>query len=145
MNIHIKTTNLTLTPDIKDYLDKKMESFDKLIDSSDTSVSCRVELGRTSNHHKSGDIFRTEINFQKDGRQFRAVSEQDTLMSAIDESRDELLEELKSYKSRRITLVRRGGAAIKQMIKGIGNFGGNFGSNIGGRIKRWRGRKSSDR
>ena len=140
MNIHIKTTNLTLTPDIQDYLDKKIESFDKLIDPTDTSVSYQVELGRTSKHHKSGDIFRAEINLRKDGRQFRAVSEQDTLLSAIDEAKDEMLEELKSYKSKRTTLIRRGGAAIKDMIKGIGSFGGNIGSNIGGRIKRWRGR-----
>lgn len=140
MNIHVKTKNLTITPDIQDYLDKKIESLDKLIDPFDTSVSCQVELGRASSHHKSGDIFRAEINLQMEGKQFRAVSEHETLMAAMDEAKDEILQELKSYKSKRTTLVRRGGAAIKNMIKGIGSFGGSIGSNIGGRIKRWRGR-----
>lgn len=148
INIHIKTTNLTLTPEIKDYLDKKMEGLEKLIDPNDTSVSCQVELGRTSNHHKSGDIFRAEINLRKDGKQFRAVSEQDTLMASMDEAKDQIIEEFKSYKSKQTTLLRRGGAVIKNMIKGVGSFGesvsgsiGSFGSNIGGRLKRWRGKK----
>lgn len=141
MNIHTKTTNLTLTPEIQDYLDKKMEAFDKIIDPNDTSVSCQVELARTTNHHKAGDIFRAEINLRKDGKQFRAVSEQTTIMEALDEVKDELLRELKSYKSKQETLVRRGGAAVKNMVKGIGGFGGSIGKNIGGRIRRlgkWR-------
>ena len=140
MNIHIKNTNLVLTPDLKNYLDKKMESLDKLIDPSDTSVSCNVELSKTTNHHKAGDIFRTEINLRKDGKQFRAVSEQDTLMASMDEAKDQIVEEFKSFKSKQTTLLRRGGAAIKNMIKGVGSFGGSIGRNVGGRIKRWRGK-----
>ncbi|MEK7390522.1 MAG: ribosome-associated translation inhibitor RaiA [Patescibacteria group bacterium] len=147
MNIHVKTKNLTITPDIQDYLDKKIGSLDKLIDPLDTSVSCQVELGRASNHHKSGDIFRAEINLRKDGKQFRAVSEHETLMAAMDEAKDEILQEFKSYKSKRTTLVRRGGAAIKNMMKGIssvggsiGSFSGRIGGHIGGRFRKWRGK-----
>ena len=125
-----------------------MSSLDKLIDPNDTSVSCQVELSKTTNHHKAGDIFRAEINLQKDGKQFRAVSEQETIMSAMDEAKDEILRELKSYKSKQMTMMRRGGAAIKDMVKGIGDFGygigeniGSFGSNLTGhitrRIKKW--------
>ena len=140
--MHIKTTNLTLTPEIKDYLDKKMEALERLIDPNDTSVSCQVELGRTTNHHKSGDIFRTEINLRVDGKQFRAVSEVDTLFASMDEAKDEIIQEFKSYKSKQTTLMRRGGAAIKNMIKGIGSFGGSVGGSISnqtlGRLKRWR-------
>lgn len=145
MNIHIKTTNLTLTPDMKDYLDKKMGAFDNLIDPNDTSVSCQVELAKTTNHHKAGDIFKTEINLRKDGKQFRAVSEQETLMASMDEAKDEILAEFKSYRSKQMTMMRRGGAALKNMIKGIGNFGGsvggsigNIGSSIGNQFKRFR-------
>ncbi len=139
MNIHIKTTNLTMTPEIKDYFDKKMESLDRLIDPSDTSVSCQVELGRTSNHHKAGDVFRAEINLMKDGKQFRAVSEQETLMAAMDEAKDEILAEFKGYKSKQQTMMRKGGAAIKYMMKGIGSVGGSIGTyglSLGGGITR---------
>jgi len=134
MKTRIKTTNLTLTPEIQDYLDKKMEAIYKLIDPNDTSVSCQVELGRTSNHHKSGDVFMAEINLRMGGKDFRVVSEQETLLAAMDEAKDEILREIKGYKSKQITLVRRGGAAIKNIVKGIGNVGGN----IGGRIRKLR-------
>ena len=143
MNIHTKATNMIITPDIQNYLDKKLASLDKLIDPNDTSVSCQVELGRTSNHHQSGDIFRAEINLMKDGRQFRAVSEQETIIAAMDEAKDELISELKSFKSKQMSFVRRGGAAIKNMIKGIGSAGysagssiGSFGGSIGGHVGR---------
>lgn len=149
MNIHIKTTNLTLTPEIKEYFDKKMEGLDRLIDPNDTSVSCQVELGKISNHHKSGDIYRAEINFMRDGKQFRAVSEQETLMAAMDEAKDEIIREFKGFKSKQTTMMRRGGAAIKNMMKGIGtvgynigssvgNFGGSVGSSIGSRIRKFK-------
>jgi len=143
MNIHTKFTNMTITPEIQDYLDKKLSSLDKLINPNDTSVSCQVELGRTSNHHKSGDIFRAEFNLMKDGRQFRAVSEQESIIVAMDEAKDELIRELKTFKSKQMSLVRRGGAAIKYMVKGIGSAGysagsslGNFGGHIGGHVGR---------
>lgn len=156
MNFHVKNTNVSITPEIQDYLDKKMASLDKVLDPNDTSVSCQVELARTTNHHKGGDIFRAEINLMRDGKQFRAVSEQDTLMAAMDEAKDQIVEELKSYKSKQMTMVRRGGAVIKNMIKGLGDFGGsigggisrgaqgfgrgvgNFGGSVGRKIKGWR-------
>lgn len=130
MNINIKTTNFTLTPELKDYFDKKIEALDKVMDLNDPSATCQAELGRTTNHHKSGEIYRAEINIRKDGKHFRAVSEQESLMEAMDEVKDEILRELKNYKSKQTTLVRRGGAAIKRMIKGVGSFGGNVGSRI---------------
>lgn len=138
MNIHIKTTNLTLTPDIESYLDKKMESIEKIIDPNDTSIYCQVELAKTTNHHKSGEIYRAEINLRKGGEQFRAVSEQDSLTAAIDEVKDELVSELKTHRSKEMTMVRRGGAAVKNLIKGIGSFGGNVGGSIGRQFKRFR-------
>ncbi len=138
MNIHIKTTNLTLTPDIESYLDKKMESMEKIIDPNDTSVYCQVELAKTTNHHKSGEIYKAEFNFRKGGEQFRAVSEQETLLAAIDEAKDELVRELNTHRSKQMTMVRRGGAAIKNMIKGIGSVGGNIGRGVGKGFKRFR-------
>jgi ribosomal subunit interface protein len=139
MNIHTKATNMMITPDIQDYLDKKLSSLDKLIDPNDTSVSCQVELGRTTNHHKSGDVYRAEFNLMKDGKQFRAVSEQESIIAAMDEAKDELIAALKTHKSKQMSLVRRGGAAIKYMIKGIGNvgyMGYSAGSSLGGHVGR---------
>lgn len=123
MKINIKATNIHLTPEISDYLQKKLDMLDRMIDSNDTSVFCEVEVGKTTNHHKTGDVFRTEINLTRDGKFFRAVSEESTINASIDEAKDEILSELKNYKSKRMTLMRRGGAQIKNLIKGVGRVG----------------------
>ena len=120
MNINIKATNITLAPAEADYLQKKINMLDRLIDPNDTSVSCDVEVGKTTRHHKSGEIFRTEINLRKDGKQFRAVAEEATILAAIDEAKDEMMRVLSQNKSREQTLIRRGGATIKNILKGIG-------------------------
>lgn len=147
MRIHIKSTNLSLTPDISDYLQKKMDMLDKLIDPSDTSVSCDVELGKTTKHHQTGDIYRAEINIRKDGKYFRAEAEEETIIAAIDIAKDEIERSISNYKSKQQTLIRRGGATIKNIIKGVGS---GIGSGVGygistvgkvGKIRFWRKRR----
>jgi ribosomal subunit interface protein len=124
MNINIKNTNINLSTEMSDYLNKKILMIDKLIDPNDTSVMCDVEVGKTTNHHRTGDVFRTEINLQKGGKFFRAVAEEETINAAIDKAKDEMMRELKSSKDKRISFVRRGGAKVKNMVKGLwGNRG----------------------
>lgn len=127
MKINIKGTNMTVTPDIADYLHKKIDSLDKFIDSDDTSVLCEVEIGRTT-RHKTGDVFRTEISIRKDGRYFRAVAEEASVLAAIDEAKDDMARELNKDRSRQITMIRRGGAAIKNILRGVGSGIGAVGS-----------------
>ena len=55
MKINIKTTNLTLTPDISAYLEKRLSAFEKLTSHEFESAIVDVEIGRTSAHHQTGD------------------------------------------------------------------------------------------
>lgn len=120
MNIHIKATHITLTPEITEYLDKRIGTLDKLIDEKDLgSVLCNAELAKITNHHKQGDVFKAEINLRVAGKYFYATGEKETLNAAIDKVKDEIAAELKSYKTKRQTLIKRGGAKIKNMIKGV--------------------------
>ena len=48
MNIKIQGTRIELTPDIKAYVEKKLEAVDKLIDPRDESVMYEVEVGNTT-------------------------------------------------------------------------------------------------
>ena len=121
MKINTKVTNFQLTDDVSAYLVKKIGTFEKLIDEKKTEAFCEIEIGKSTNHHKSGDIFRAEINLRAGGKYFRAVSERDSINVAIDEVKDEITAELKSYKNKRATLLRRGGAKIKNLIKGFYN------------------------
>ncbi|MFA5841601.1 MAG: ribosome-associated translation inhibitor RaiA [Candidatus Paceibacterota bacterium] len=130
---NIKTTHIELTEAIGDYIQKRVGMLGKVIDGNDTSASVAVEVGKRSNHHRDGDFFFAEITARVAGKDFRAVSEKDDLYAAIDEAKDQIIEEVTGYKDKRRTLVRRGGAAIKNILKGMGG--------IGGRIKSFRFRR----
>jgi ribosomal subunit interface protein len=125
MNIQIKTKGgLTVTDAINDYVAKRCESLEKFV-ANDPTVFVVVELERTTEHHKHGDIFKAEIHVTgktvgQNGELFVSAERED-LYAAIDAVRDEALRELSSAKSRRTTLVRRGGAKVKNMIKGFFN------------------------
>ena len=117
MKRQIKTTNINIDPNIEDYLDKRLEAIEKLIDPKNPTLLVEIELGRTTKHHQSGDIFRAEINLTIDGGSFRAVAEKSNLNSAIDQVKDEIVNELRSYKGRRQSLIKRSGARIKTLLR----------------------------
>ncbi len=119
MEIKIKQTNATLTPDVAEYLDKKLALLEKFIDPADSTALCEVEVGRSTEHHQSGDIFFCEINVIRGGKQFRARVNEATLMAAIDGTKDALALELGRSNEKERTLSRHAGAAVKAMQKGL--------------------------
>lgn len=125
ININIKGTEIELTPAIKDYIQKKVGSLDKFIaehEKPDTKTQVWVEVGVSTKHHQTGNIFRAEIQIDiphfKGGKGIRAESEREDLYVAIDEARDEIQEELCRINDKKISLVRRGARKFKQMFFG---------------------------
>jgi ribosomal subunit interface protein len=122
MNIKIHTTNFDNTESIESYVHKRLGSLTKFLSGAGDieSVLCEVELGKTTNHHKSGDIFRAEVNIKAPGiGQFYAVTEEADLYAAIDMVRDEIEREIVSKKTKKETLYRRGAAKFKSILKRI--------------------------
>ncbi|HJL55742.1 MAG: ribosome-associated translation inhibitor RaiA [Candidatus Pacebacteria bacterium] len=120
---NVKTTNIELTPEISDYLDKRLQSIEKLIDRQDTSAMFDVEIGKTTEHHQSGNIFRAEINLHVAGKQMRASAEEATLFNAIDKVEKETMKELRRFKGRQRRLLRKGGIAMKAFMNTLGTGG----------------------
>jgi putative sigma-54 modulation protein len=118
MNTNIKTTNISLTDAIAEYVQKRMEKIEKLV-GDDTSVQCDIELARTTAHHNKGDIFKAEIHIVGSGLNIYQSSEKEDLYAAIDEMRDGVLRELKSQRQKNTSRIRRGGAAVKNMMRGL--------------------------
>lgn len=116
----LKATGFEFTPAISDYLEKIIVSLDKLVPEHDESALVDIEVGKTTNHHKSGDIFRAEVNFRSALGHFRGEAEAGDVYSAIDIVRDEIVEQVRSKKDRKMSLVRKGGALVKNLLKGFG-------------------------
>jgi putative sigma-54 modulation protein len=117
MKINTKATGISLTPSISEYIEKKLNVLEKFFREED--VLANVEVGRTTRHHKSGDIFRAEIHIIAGGQNYYSVAEEDDLYAAIDEVKDEIVHEMTSKRKKAARLLRRGGAQIKNLLKGI--------------------------
>jgi ribosomal subunit interface protein len=118
MNINLKATNITLSPSISEYTDKHFKKVSKLLRDNE-AVQCDIELARTTEHHNKGEIFRAEIHIVGGGKNLYASSERSDLYVAIIAVRDEILRELKSKNDKSRSFIRRGGARVKAMVKGL--------------------------
>lgn len=121
MKINTKATNISITPSIADYIQKKVEAFEKFL-SGAPEILVNVEVGKTTKHHKSGDVFRAEIRLTANGDECYAAAEKDDLYAAIDEVKDEIVRELTSNKKKSLKLFKRGGQQVKNLLKRIGNW-----------------------
>lgn len=119
----LKAKNIELTDAIGSYVDKILIAIEKHVDTSDTSILADIEVGKTSHHHKSGDIFRAEVNLHTRLGSFRAVSETSDLYAAIDDVKDEISQMLASKKRRRNDFLRKSNLALKNMVRGAYDIG----------------------
>lgn len=117
MRTNIKATYIAMTPEIRSYVEKKLDSFSKFLKKEDVLVHC--EIGKTNNHHKQGEVYMAEITMSFKGKQFRAVAEEETLFGAIDKVRDDIVAELIQGKDRFQTILIRSARSLKKRIKGM--------------------------
>ena len=117
MNITTKETNVVLTPAIEEYTTKKLGVLKKYIGKADTSVGGQIELGKTTRHHQSGEVFRAEITLHVAGKDFWTEATAEDLYTAIDKARDEIVRMVRMHKDRDTTLKRAGGRAAKKIIR----------------------------
>lgn len=118
MKINIKGTGIELTPAISDYATKKISALEKYFAESPDAVA-QVEVGRSTNHHRTGEVFKAEVHIIGSGFDLYAVAESSDLYAAIDMVKDEISRELTTKKGKKEALHRRGARYIKNMMKGL--------------------------
>lgn len=113
---HIKTSGgIELTDALRTLVEQKLATLEKFI-GDETDVSCDVELEKISGS-QSGMIFRAEVNFFLKGKMHRAEATTDQIEKSIDEVRAELHRELERTNSKAQTLMKRGGLALKNLLR----------------------------
>jgi ribosomal subunit interface protein len=117
MHITIKSTNFSLTPSISDRIENTLGPLKKLVQSFGDEIETRVEVGRSSFHHKKGEIFFAEINLRLGKNQLRSRSESTDVYSAIDMVKDELRDEILRFKGKKETMFRRGSRSIGKFFR----------------------------
>jgi len=120
MKINIKVTNVSLSAELTLSIEHKLVgALERLLQEKAENALCEIEVGKTTLHHRSGDIFRAEINLTSEGDHVRAVSEKSDILSAIDDVRDEVVRALKHQQSKKRDIFRRGAARVKNILKGL--------------------------
>jgi len=122
MQINLQGKNIELTEAIKDYVQKKVTNLEKLltnIEEKGGEVQVNMEVSLTTNHHKTGEIFKADCSIVLKGGNFFASAEHSDLYGAIDAVKDKLFSEINKKKDRTQTLYKRGAASVKKMMKGL--------------------------
>jgi putative sigma-54 modulation protein len=119
MKIQTTGHNIELTTDIHSYLEKRLGTLSRLLPSEPNDVIVDVVLGKENNHHKNGDVYTAEVNMLVYGNNVYARTEQESLFAAIDIVKDEIARGLRSTKTKKETLWKRGGRSIKKMLRGM--------------------------
>lgn len=117
MNINIKGTHMELTPAISEYVTKKVSMLEKFLKGKADQATLQVEVGKTSTHHKNGDVFRAEINLSIPGQVFRTEVERHDLYVAIDQAKEEMVERLSASFGKKENLFRQGARKLKKLLR----------------------------
>lgn len=118
MQIKITVKNIELTSAIQTYVEEKIQSVEKFaVAHEEENPLVDVQIGKSTNHHRSGDVFTAEATMRVRGKTFRASSTKEDLYAAIDDLREELARELSSHKGKERALFRRGAQMVKNLIR----------------------------
>ena len=125
MKINIKAKNIEITEAIQDYVEKRVTNLEKIlsqIESSGGEILVNFEVGKSTNHHKSGDVFHSDCLININGKKFYASSDKEDLYQTIDDIKENLFRDISKNKDKQNKLLYRGALKVKNMIKGIGNW-----------------------
>jgi ribosomal subunit interface protein len=117
MQITVKTTQYQMTPEVQTYLDERLVAIEKFLDESNGTAICNVELEH-EHAQQHGRVYRAEVNLNAHGEFFRVEENAESMNAAIDAVRDEILRRVRKGKNKHMSMVRRGGAMLKKMMRG---------------------------
>lgn len=106
---------MELTTSIREYVEKRINSLEKFINYHD-EIQVWVEVGKITEHHKSGEIFRAEVQIRLPNESLRAESKKNDLYAAIDDVHDEISREIKKLKTKLSSKERRGARMLKKLV-----------------------------
>ena len=116
MRYNIKGTDLSITDEIRTYVEKKLDSLNKFISDIETARA-DIELGFLRDEAKQ---YRAELMFYEPGlpKKLRAVARGDALHEAIDLASAELFRLMTQDKRKRLDIFRRSAVKVKEYLRG---------------------------
>jgi len=117
MNITIKASKYELTPETEALIEEKLVAPIRLFGEKGDSALLEVEVEEAPAEGRSSEPCRLSARLSIDGKVFYAVAVKPTPETAADRVRNELEAEIRKSRGRSQKLFKRGGAAIKRMLR----------------------------
>lgn len=118
MQIHFKGTQYELPANVTALARKKIEGLGKYLGRSSEQARVYADFGKESAAHQNGRIWRVDLTCDADGNRFYAKAVEESIEKALDVSVNDLGRELKRYRKRQLSLMRKGGSIIKSLVRG---------------------------
>ena len=113
MQVQIYGKDIELTQEVKDYAENKIGALEKFLENI---IEAQVDLARTTQHHRQGEIFKASANIIIPGNKIFAEFSAETVMAAIDGLVDELQVKVKKIKGKRGAIQMKGLRKIKNLM-----------------------------
>ena len=97
MTLNITHKGIELTPAIKSYVEEKMTSLEKYLDSI---RHIDVEVGLANHHHHKGNIYECKAIVQIGGEVMKVERDSDDMYKSIDKVRDHLRVMITDWKNK---------------------------------------------
>ena len=117
MNITIKATKYKLTPETEALIEEKLVAPLRLLGEKGDTALLEIEIEEAPPEGRSSEPCRLVARLTVDGQVFHAEAVKPSPESAADRVRSELEAEIRRSRGRTRRLLRRGGAAIKRMLR----------------------------
>ncbi len=99
MKITIQAPNLELTPALTQFIEEKIGGLEKFLKKfHPEDVLARVDVGRSTRHHRHGNVYHVDVNLVLPHGTIRAAHDDEDVRKAINVARDILQREIKKFK-----------------------------------------------
>ncbi len=117
VNYAIKGTDLTITSEIRSYVEKRLGSMDKF-----APATSRVDVEVAHEALYDGPKYRAECMYHEPGEELiRTETRGTTLHEAIDTATGELARAVGARKKKNLRVVRRAAVKVKEYLRGWRN------------------------
>ena len=116
--IKVKSSSIEYTEKLQTYVEKKIRQLDKLVPENAKDALYEIELGKATKHHKTGKIYRAEVNLSYGSTLHRAEATDVKIEYAIDAIKDELKSEITKSRTKKKEVARKSARGAKKLAQG---------------------------
>lgn len=118
MEVQIKAPGYTVAEETVRHIEKRADGLSRFVHEKDMDTAVvEVHIERLAEHPQQGRVWQVKLGMTSRGKTMHTEAVGEGIIEAFDIAKDEMDLRLKGLKDKRRTLLRHGGARIKQMLR----------------------------